>query len=133
MRFQCERTRNYFRAAMEALPAEDRRSLLAAEIMRAIYYRLLLKIEQQGYNVFEGDIAIPEPGSFFWPAGCGCDPPWPSTDQGLATPPTSLSPLNLHYSRTSHRRSATSGLQGDRTVCALLPRHSPCRSPPPFA
>jgi len=44
---------------MEALPAEDRRSLLAAEIMRAIYYRLLLKIEQQGYNVFECDISIP--------------------------------------------------------------------------
>ncbi|HLC21942.1 MAG TPA: presqualene diphosphate synthase HpnD, partial [Candidatus Methylomirabilis sp.] len=54
MRFQCERARNYFRAASVGLPEEDRRSLLAAEIMRAIYYRLLLKIEQLRYNVFQG-------------------------------------------------------------------------------
>ena len=69
MRFQCERARNYFHAAMEALPAEDRRSLLAAEIMRAIYYRLLLRIEQQGYNVFEGDIAVPRARKLFLASG----------------------------------------------------------------
>jgi phytoene synthase len=59
MRFQVGRARDYFRSAVAALPDEDRRSLLAAEIMRAIYYRLLLKIERQGYNVFTRDIAVP--------------------------------------------------------------------------
>jgi phytoene synthase len=58
MRFQCGRTRDCFRAASAALPAEDTRSLLAAEIMRAIYYRLLLKIEQERYDVFKREIAL---------------------------------------------------------------------------
>jgi phytoene synthase len=58
MRFQCGRTRDCFRAASAALPAEDTRSLLAAEIMRAIYYRLLLKIERERYDVFKREIAL---------------------------------------------------------------------------
>ncbi|MBZ0159913.1 presqualene diphosphate synthase HpnD [Candidatus Methylomirabilis sp.] len=58
MRFQCERARGFFQAASAALAAEDTRSLLAAEIMRAIYYRLLLKIEAQQYDVFHGNITI---------------------------------------------------------------------------
>jgi 15-cis-phytoene synthase len=61
MRFQCERARGFFRAASAALTAEDARSLLAAEIMRAIYYRLLLKIETEQYDVFHGDITIGKP------------------------------------------------------------------------
>ncbi len=60
MRFQCERARGYFHSASLALPSEDRRSLLAAEIMRAIYYRLLLRIEQERYNVFQANIALPK-------------------------------------------------------------------------
>lgn len=58
MRFQCERARGFFRTASAVLTAEDERSLLAAEIMRAIYYRLLLRIEAQHYDVFRGDITI---------------------------------------------------------------------------
>lgn len=61
MRFQCERARGFFRAASAALTAEDERSLLAAEIMRAIYYRLLLKIEAEQYDVFHGNITIGKP------------------------------------------------------------------------
>ncbi len=61
MRFQCERARGFFRAAKAALTVEDTRSLLAAEIMRAIYYRLLLRIEARQYNVFRGDITIGKP------------------------------------------------------------------------
>ncbi len=69
MRFQVERARDYFRAASAALPAEDKRSLLAAEIMRAIYYRLLLKIEQRRYNVFQGEIALPRPQKLLLASG----------------------------------------------------------------
>jgi phytoene synthase len=61
MRFQCERARGFFRAASAALTAEDERSLLAAEIMRAIYYRLLLRLEARQYDVFHGKITIGKP------------------------------------------------------------------------
>lgn len=59
MRFQCERARGYFRAAASALPSEDRRSLASAEIMRAIYYRLLREIERRRYNVFGAQVTLP--------------------------------------------------------------------------
>ncbi|MDD5558946.1 presqualene diphosphate synthase HpnD [Candidatus Methylomirabilis sp.] len=61
MQFQCARARDFFRAASAALSAEDERSLLAAEIMRAIYYRLLLRIEAQQYDVFHKNITIGKP------------------------------------------------------------------------
>lgn len=61
MRFQCKRAKEYYAAASDALPSEDRRSLLAAEIMRAIYYRLLLKIEQQRYDVFRANVSLSTP------------------------------------------------------------------------
>ena len=44
--------RNFYRLARETLPAEDRRSMVAAELMGAVYWRLLLKLEQQQFNVF---------------------------------------------------------------------------------
>jgi 15-cis-phytoene synthase len=52
MSFQSERALQYFASARRLLPPEDRRSMVAAEIMAAIYWRLLRLIRQQGYNVF---------------------------------------------------------------------------------
>ncbi len=52
MRFECERARGFYKRAGETLPKEDRRSMVAAEIMRAIYSHLLQKIESVGYDVF---------------------------------------------------------------------------------
>ena len=69
MRFQCGRTRDFFRAASAALPAEDTRPLLAAEIMRAIYYRLLIKIERECYDVFKGEIALGKSRKLFLASG----------------------------------------------------------------
>ncbi|MGH7410789.1 MAG: presqualene diphosphate synthase HpnD [Candidatus Methylomirabilis sp.] len=69
MRFQCERAKDYYRTACAAMPSEDRRALLAAEIMRAIYCRLLLKIEQQRYNVFRTNIALPKSHKLLLAAG----------------------------------------------------------------
>jgi len=69
MRFQCGRTRDFFRAASAALPAEDTRPLLAAEIMRAIYYRLLIKIERERYDVFKGEIALGKSRKLFLASG----------------------------------------------------------------
>ncbi len=48
-----EHARNFYRLARETLPAEDRRSMVAAELMGAVYWRLLQKMEQQRFNVFD--------------------------------------------------------------------------------
>jgi phytoene synthase len=45
------RARNYYRLARETLPAEDRRAMVAAELMGSVYWRLLRKLEAQQFNV----------------------------------------------------------------------------------
>lgn len=55
MRFECERARNFYaraRAAASVLPPADRRALIVAEIMRAVYQRILEQIEAREYRVF---------------------------------------------------------------------------------
>lgn len=59
--FQCDRARHYYRRAAAALPPADRRSLAAAEIMGAIYYGILRRIERSGYDVFSRRIRVPRP------------------------------------------------------------------------
>jgi phytoene synthase len=44
--------RDFYRQARETLPAVDRRSMVAAELMGAVYWRLLRKLEQQRFDVF---------------------------------------------------------------------------------
>ncbi len=46
------RARKFYRQAREALPPADRRSMVAAELMGAIYWRLLAKLERRRFNVF---------------------------------------------------------------------------------
>src|SRR5205814_222403 len=47
-----QRARHFYRLARETLPAEDRRSMVAAELMGSVYWRLLCKLERQGFDVF---------------------------------------------------------------------------------
>ena len=61
MRFECERARSYYAKAAATLPPADRRSLLAAEIMGAIYFEILRRIERNGYDVFSTRIRVPRP------------------------------------------------------------------------
>jgi phytoene synthase len=56
--FEAERARGFYGAARAALPAEDRRSMLAPEIMAAIYARLLQRIEASDYDVFSRRIRL---------------------------------------------------------------------------
>jgi phytoene synthase len=49
------RARNYYRLARETLPAEDRRAMVAAELMGSVYWRLLGKLEAKQFNVFGPD------------------------------------------------------------------------------
>lgn len=58
MQFQCDRARYYFGLARLLLPPEDRRSMVAAEIMAAIYWRLLGRIEKRRYNVFGNRVRL---------------------------------------------------------------------------
>jgi phytoene synthase len=58
MRLECERARSLFGQAAAQLPPADRRSLVAAEIMRAIYETILRKIEARGHDVLSGRVAL---------------------------------------------------------------------------
>jgi len=61
MQFECRRARDYYQRAVEARPAEDRRRLVAAEIMRAVYFDTLERIERRGYDVFSARVRVPRP------------------------------------------------------------------------
>ncbi|TAL10467.1 MAG: squalene synthase HpnD [Nitrospirae bacterium] len=61
MEFECRRARDYYRAAEAALPDSDRRALLPAEIMRAIYHTVLERIESSRYRVFDRRITLSPP------------------------------------------------------------------------
>ena len=50
--FECDRARDFYRRAEAARPAEDHHRLIAAEIMRAVYFETLNRIELNGYDVF---------------------------------------------------------------------------------
>jgi 15-cis-phytoene synthase len=47
-----EKAKGYYGQAQQALPAVDRRSMIAAELMGSVYGRLLVELEQQRFNVF---------------------------------------------------------------------------------
>jgi phytoene synthase len=51
-----ERAKIFYRLARQALPAEDYPAMVAAELMGAVYWRLLKKLERRQFNVF-----APEP------------------------------------------------------------------------
>jgi phytoene synthase len=53
MQFEAARARQFFGRAAEALPPEDRRSMVAAEIMGSIYRGLLRRMELDKFQVFE--------------------------------------------------------------------------------
>jgi phytoene synthase len=47
-----QRARHFYRLAHKTLPPGDRRSMVAAELMGSVYWRLLRKLERQRFNVF---------------------------------------------------------------------------------
>jgi phytoene synthase len=51
MEFEAGRAQELYAAAVAARPPADRRALVAAEIMRTVYQRLLRKIERGGFRV----------------------------------------------------------------------------------
>lgn len=61
LRFECEQARTFYVKAARQLPGGDRRSLVAAEIMGAIYFAILRRIERSGYDIFSQRIRVPRP------------------------------------------------------------------------
>ncbi len=57
--FQAARARDYYRRADASLPPADRRRLVAARIMGAIYEATLRRVERSGYDVFSRKIGLP--------------------------------------------------------------------------
>jgi phytoene synthase len=57
--FECRRAREYYARASASLPPADRRRLVAAEIMRAVYLETLRRIEESGYDVFTVRTRVP--------------------------------------------------------------------------
>ena len=53
MRFETTRARGFYADAIVARPPEDRRALVAAEIMRRIYTGLLDRMESDGFHLFD--------------------------------------------------------------------------------
>jgi phytoene synthase len=59
--FECKRARSYYERAARDLPLSDARRLAAAEIMSAIYFEILDRIERTGYDVFSQIVRVPRP------------------------------------------------------------------------
>lgn len=47
-----DRAKHFYRLAQQTLPKEDRRSMVAAELMGSVYWRLLEKLERRKFDVF---------------------------------------------------------------------------------
>ena len=65
MQFECDRAQRAFDMARAKLAKEDRRSMIAAEIMAAIYWRLLKAIQSRAYNVFGNRVQLSRPVKFW--------------------------------------------------------------------
>jgi len=59
--FECRRARDFYQRAKAALPPEDRKRLTASEIMRAVYFETLQRIERSGHDVFTARARVPRP------------------------------------------------------------------------
>jgi phytoene synthase len=61
MAFECRRAREFYQRAVDVRPEGDRHRLVAAEIMRAVYFETLRRIEKNDYDVFSGRVQVPRP------------------------------------------------------------------------
>ena len=57
---ECQRARQLYAAAAQAMPHGEARKLVAAEIMGGIYFEILQRIERRGYDVFRERVRVPK-------------------------------------------------------------------------
>jgi phytoene synthase len=58
MQFEAARAEEFFARAAALLPREDRRSMVAAEIMASVYRALLERMKSDGFRVFEKEYRL---------------------------------------------------------------------------
>jgi phytoene synthase len=58
MEFQSQRAEEFFSRAAAVLPREDRRSMVAAEIMASVYHALLRRMKTDRFRVFEKEYRL---------------------------------------------------------------------------
>ncbi len=64
MQFEADRAHQYFHNAALALPPEDRRRMISAEIMGAIYRGLLRQMERDRFRVFQREYGLSNAAKF---------------------------------------------------------------------
>jgi len=65
MNFQAKRARSYFYKADSFLHPEDKKRMFAAQAMRHIYYKLLLKLRKNKFGVFSQNINVQKKDKLF--------------------------------------------------------------------
>lgn len=58
MEYECKRAKIFYNEANKSLTEEDKGLMFAARIMEHIYFRVLRKIENNDYNVFEKKVKV---------------------------------------------------------------------------
>jgi len=58
MEFESERAEEFFSRAAALLPREDRRSMVAAEIMASVYHALLRRMKKDRFRVFDKEYRL---------------------------------------------------------------------------
>jgi phytoene synthase len=60
LQHECQRAREFYAAAAQAMPHAESRKLVAAEIMGGIYFEILQRIERRDYDVFTERVRVPK-------------------------------------------------------------------------
>ena len=65
LRFEAERAESLYAAARAALPPAERGAMVAAEIMGAVYHRLLRRMRRDGFRVLTRDYRLGKPAKLW--------------------------------------------------------------------
>ena len=125
MQFECDRARGFFDQARAALAPEDRRAMVSAEIMGAIYWRVLGRIRARRYNVFGERVRISRPLKFWTALSVYMGREWSDDDFGF-----SILDRRLAQSAALRYKEGRRVASRARTAC-LNRRHHKASSAPP--
>ncbi len=86
MRHQLDRAQSYYDAATRLYERRDHHLLFPAEIMRKIYYLLLMKIVRADFNVYQQRIRVPNQKKMMIALSTWLESRWSRVTQWAATP-----------------------------------------------
>ncbi|RMF59252.1 MAG: squalene synthase HpnD [Calditrichaeota bacterium] len=65
MKYQAQRAREYYKKAEECLPPSEKKNMLVSEVMKNIYLKLLSKVEEHEFQVFQRRISLNTPSKLW--------------------------------------------------------------------